>query len=71
MDYLGNPFGSMPQLLSIAEDILKLHAICEICGDKANHSYKKNNTNLIVQVGEKNIYKALCRNCFLNENLKS
>ena len=71
MDYLGNPFGSMPQLLSIAEDILKLHAICEICGDKANHSYKKNNTNLIVEVGEKNIYKALCRNCFLNENLKS
>jgi len=36
MDYLGNPFGQMPNLLSIADYITKLHAICVVCGNIAN-----------------------------------
>ena len=40
MDYLGKPFGPMPQLLAIADFITKLHAICVQCGHLANVSYR-------------------------------
>jgi thymidine kinase len=41
MDYLGNPFGQMPNLLAKADYITKLHAICMKCGNIANISYRK------------------------------
>ena len=41
MDYLGKPFGQMPQLLAIADFITKLHAICVKCGNLANISFRK------------------------------
>src|SRR5882757_8509460 len=44
MDYLGNPFGQMPNLLAKADYISKLHAICVKCGNIANISYRKSKT---------------------------
>ena len=44
MDYLGNPFGQMPNLLAKADYITKLHAICVKCGNIANISYRKTKT---------------------------
>jgi thymidine kinase len=41
MDFEGKPFGPMPQLLSIADYITKVHAICMKCGDIAHFSYRK------------------------------
>ena len=41
MDFLGDPFGSIPNLLSIAESITKVHAICLDCGNLANYSFRK------------------------------
>lgn len=41
MDYLGRPFGQMPNLLAVADYITKLHAICMKCGNIANVSYRK------------------------------
>ncbi|MEG9512720.1 hypothetical protein LZ318_03540, partial [Saccharopolyspora indica] len=41
MDYLGRPFGQMPNLLAIADFITKLHAICVKCGNLANVSFRK------------------------------
>ena len=66
MDFLGNPFNPIPQLLSIAETITKLHAICVDCGDLANHSFRKNNEKKLIKLGEQDIYKPLCRVCFYN-----
>jgi thymidine kinase len=63
MDYLGNPFGQMPNLLAIADYITKLHAICVVCGNIANISYRKNNQEGQVLVGEKDIYEPRCRIC--------
>ena len=64
MDFLGNPFGVMPQILAIAEHITKVHAICVECNGIANHSFRKNANKNLVQLGEKQEYKPLCRSCF-------
>ena len=53
MDYLGKPFGPMPQLLSIADFITKLHAICVKCGHLANISYRTSEEGGTVVLGEK------------------
>ena len=63
MDYQGKPFGQMPNLLAIADYITKLHAICVVCGNIANVSYRKVNTGPRVLLGEKNIYEPRCRIC--------
>lgn len=63
MDYLGKPFGQMPYLLSIADYITKLHAICVRCGNIANISYRKTSQEGQVLVGEKDIYEPRCRIC--------
>ena len=67
MDFLGKPFGVMPQLLAIAEHITKVHAICIDCGTTANHSYRTTTDKTLVKLGEKEVYKALCRDCFINK----
>ena len=64
MDYLGKPFGPMPQLLSIADYITKLHAICVQCGNIANISYRKSAQDGQVLLGEKDAYEPLCRKCY-------
>ena len=64
MDFKGNPFGYMPQLLSISDHITKVHAICVDCGNIANYSFRTSNNQELVSLGEKNNYKALCRRCF-------
>ena len=63
MDYLGNPFGQIPNLLSKADYITKLHAICQVCGNIANISYRKVNEGGQVLLGEKDVYEPRCRVC--------
>ncbi len=64
MDYLGKPFGPMPALLSIAEYVTKVHAICMVCGDIASHSYRHHKGDSLVMLGEKDVYEPRCRQCF-------
>jgi thymidine kinase len=64
MDYAGNPFGQMPNLLAKADFITKLHAICVRCGHIANYSYRKSVQNAQVVLGEKDIYEPRCRQCY-------
>ncbi|MBU46458.1 MAG: thymidine kinase [Flavobacteriales bacterium] len=66
MDFLGKPFGAMPKILAIAEHITKVHAICIDCGEIANHSFRLNKNKDLVQLGQKDEYKPLCRQCFVN-----
>lgn len=63
MDYLGKPFGQMPNLLAKADYITKLHAICVKCGNIANISYRKTTQEGQVLLGEKDIYEPRCRHC--------
>jgi len=64
MDYLGNPFGPMPQLLSIAEYVTKVHAICISCGNLAQYSHRTAEEKEQVLVGAVEKYEPLCRSCF-------
>jgi thymidine kinase len=63
MDYLGRPFGQMPNLLAIADFITKLHAICVKCGNLANVSFRKSAEDSQVLLGEKETYEPRCRKC--------
>ncbi|GAB4015532.1 thymidine kinase [Spirosoma koreense] len=64
MDFSGKPFGCMPQLMSIAEYVTKVHAICVVCGDIAHYSYRLVPSNERVLLGETDSYEARCRRCF-------
>jgi thymidine kinase len=63
-DYLGKPFEPMPQLLAIAEYITKTLAICVVCGNPANRSYRKKRRTARVVVGGADLYEARCRRCY-------
>lgn len=66
MDYLGKPFGPMPQLMSTAEFVTKVHAICMNCGGVASHSYRiLKSSDSQVLLGDNTVYEARCRKCFL------
>ena len=64
MDFEGKPFGPMPELLSSAEYVTKLHAICMKCGSNASFSYRLTESKKTILVGEKDSYEARCRTCF-------
>jgi thymidine kinase len=64
MDYLGKPFGQMPNLLAIADYITKVHAICVKCGNIANFSYRKSAKDEQVLLGANDLYEPRCRICF-------
>ncbi len=63
MDYQGNPFGEMPNLLAVADYITKLHAICMKCGDIANVSYRVAPNEEQLLLGAKDAYEPRCRFC--------
>lgn len=64
MDFKGRPFGPMPDLLSIAEYITKVHAICPHCGNLATHSYRLSGEDETVVLGETDKYEPRCRVCY-------
>jgi thymidine kinase len=71
MDYLGKPFGPLPQLMATAEYVTKVHAICIKCGNLANHSYRTVANSARILLGEQDSYVPLCRTCFNDERNKS
>lgn len=64
MDYKGIPFGPIPALCAIADEVTKVHAICVKCGDLAYISHRTVANNKRVLLGEKEEYEPLCRNCY-------
>jgi thymidine kinase len=67
MDFKGEPFGPMPVLMSLAESVEKLHAICMVCGDEASRTQRLVNgkparyDDPVVIVGASEMYEARCR----------
>lgn len=64
MDFKGRPFGTMPQLMAMADSVTKLHAVCVKCGQQAMYSYRLVPNESQILLGEKESYEARCRNCF-------
>ena len=70
MDFKGNPFGPMPDLMATAEYVTKVHAICTRTGNLANYSFRKSNDDKLVLLGETNDYEPLSRAAFYKAMLK-
>jgi thymidine kinase len=70
MDFEGKPFGCMPALMSVAEFVTKVHAICVNCGALASYSYRLSASKEKVLLGEKDSYEARCRTCFNEGNIQ-
>ena len=64
MDYRDLPFGPIPDLLTVAEYITKVHAICSHCGNLATHSYRLADSEADILLGEKDSYEPRCRTCY-------
>ena len=64
MDFKGNPFGPMPALCAIADEVTKVHAICVRCGALAYLSHRLVRNDKQVLLGEKMEYEPLCRDCY-------
>lgn len=64
MDYKGVPFGPMPGLCAIADEVLKVHAICVKCGNLAYISHRLVENDKRVLLGETQEYEPLCRECY-------
>lgn len=64
LDFKGEPFGPMPALLAIADEVSKVHAICVRCGALAYVSHRLVNVDKQVLLGEKLEYEPLCRECY-------
>ena len=63
MDYLGKPFGVMPALMAIADEVNKVHAVCMQCGEPALFSHRLVNETSTILLGEKGEYEPRCRTC--------
>jgi len=69
MDFRGEPFGPMPQLMARAERVDKLQAICVVCGGPASHTQRLINgqpaayDDPVILVGAEEVYEARCRGC--------
>jgi len=69
--FTGEPFGAIPQFLAIADEVLKLSAVCMVCGQPAIHTQRLGSSQELVVVGAAGVYEARCRRCFepfLDEN---
>lgn len=65
MDFKGVPFGPMPSLCAIADEVSKVHAICVKCGQLASFSHRTVKNDKQVLLGETTEYEPLCRVCYL------
>ena len=67
MDYMGKPFGPMPFLMAIAEDVIKVHAVCSETGDPALYSYRRVENSETIMIGEKKEYNPLSRKAYISK----
>lgn len=68
MDFKGVPFGPMPSLMAVADDVYKAHAICVRCGNLATFSHRLVDSDKRVLLGETEKYEPLCRECYVKAN---
>lgn len=65
MNFKGEPFGPMPEIMAVADYVTKVHAVCMHCGSIAQFSHRISEKEQLVLLGEKDFYEPLCRRCYL------
>ena len=63
-DWKGKPFQPMPALMAVADEVVKLSAICVVCGASASRTQKVEEGSEMVKVGSFGVYEARCREHF-------
>ena len=64
-DFRGEPFGPVPQLLAMADEVFKLTAVCAVCGsDHARMTYRRSKETTQVLLGSDDVYAPMCRACY-------
>lgn len=74
MDYKTRPFEIIKEIMPLADELIKHHAICASCGEDAWASYRKSSDDSRIQIGAQNLYEPLCRSCYndkMNEREKT
>lgn len=67
LDYRALPFGPMPTLLAVADEVMKIHAICTVCGAPATRTQRLSKSTAQVLLGETDAYEARCRGHYQHE----
>ena len=67
VDWKGEPFHPMPELMAIAETVLKLRAVCVVCGNTASRTQRLVENRESILIGNQNVYEARCRQCFVGD----
>lgn len=62
--FTGEPFAPIPDLMAIADEVIKLSAVCMRCGAAAVHTQRLGSSQSLVLVGAAGVYEARCRACF-------
>jgi len=62
--FTGEPFGAIPALMAISDEVTKLSAVCMVCGTPAIHTQRLGKSRELVVVGAAGVYEARCRACF-------
>jgi thymidine kinase len=70
MDFKGNPFGPMPNLMATAEYVTKVHAVCTKTGNLAQYSHRKTNNDNVIMLGETDEYEPLSRAAYYKASLR-
>ena len=63
-DFNNNPFGPMPGLMAISNAITLLHASCAKCGNQAFYTFKKSNSETLIEIGKNDMYEPRCKSCY-------
>lgn len=67
MDYKTRPFEIIKEIMPLADELIKHHAICASCGEDAWASYRKSSDDSRIQIGAQNLYEPLCRSCYTDK----
>ena len=62
--FSGDPFGPIPDLMAVSDEVTKLSAVCMVCGAPAIHTQRISKSRELVVVGAAGVYEARCRTCF-------
>jgi thymidine kinase len=65
--FAGEPFAPIPNLMAVADEVIKLSAVCVRCGAPAVHTQRLGSSQELVVVGAVGLYEARCRACFMPE----
>jgi thymidine kinase len=70
LDFRAQPFGPMPTLLALADEVMKIHAICTVCGAPATRSQRLSASKERVLLGETDAYEARCRGHYQHDEIE-